>query len=104
MTILQRQGVPAAAMAGASELPDLPHFQSRPMFQTFIQPQMLDPMTVDNAPVRSDRLIRPPLATAPMVGEHSVEIARDLLRLGPDEIAALFAAGTLQTCSLGDSP
>jgi crotonobetainyl-CoA:carnitine CoA-transferase CaiB-like acyl-CoA transferase len=72
------------------------------MFQTFAQPQLSAPVKVDNAPVRSDRLARPPLAAAPMVGEHSIEIARDVLRLGLDEISALVAAGVLQTGSLGD--
>ncbi|ATE64705.1 CaiB/BaiF CoA transferase family protein [Rhizorhabdus dicambivorans] len=102
MASLQRHKVPAAAMARASEMPESPFFRSRTMFQTFVQPQLDIPVTVDNAPVRASRLACPPLAPAPMFGEHSIEIARDLLGLCPDDIASLIAEGVLQTGSSVD--
>lgn len=104
MARLQLRKVPAAAMARASEMPGSPYFQSRTMFQTFVQPQLELPVTVDNVPVRSGRLASPPLAAAPMFGEHSIEIARDLLQLSQDEIAALIAADVIQPGSSADQP
>jgi crotonobetainyl-CoA:carnitine CoA-transferase CaiB-like acyl-CoA transferase len=96
MTRLQAHGVPAGSMVRPSEMPNMPHFQCRETFEGFVQPQIDEPVVVDNAPVRSDRLARPPLSPAPMSGEHSIEIAQELLGLGSDEIAALIATGVLQ--------
>lgn len=93
---LQRHGIAAAAMARAADMPAMPHFRERAMFQTFVQPQLGTPVTVDNAPLRSGHLATPPLAAAPMAGEHSVEIARERLRLDAEAIAALVAANVLQ--------
>ncbi|MDB5579264.1 MAG: CoA transferase [Bradyrhizobium sp.] len=96
---LQNAGVPAAKMLRVSELPEVGYFRGHAMFQTMNQPQLPRPVKVDNLPVRSGRLARPPLGPAPMPGEHSIEIVRDLLRLDPGDIARLIANGVLETPS-----
>jgi crotonobetainyl-CoA:carnitine CoA-transferase CaiB-like acyl-CoA transferase len=97
MARLQAAGAPAAAMLRVSELPDFAYFQERGLFQPLAQPQIEDRFMVDNAPVRSERLADPPLAPAPLMGEHTVEIARRLLGLADGEIERLLAAGVLDT-------
>ena len=94
---LQHAGIPAAAMLRVSEVPDSLYFRSRAMFQTFEQPQLPAPVKVDNVPVRSNHLAPPPLSAAPMAGEHTIEIIRDLLRFDVEEIERLIAAGVLET-------
>ena len=47
------------------------------------------------APVRLSETPGSVRTPAPMLGEHTDEVLRDLLGLGADEIAALRAAGVL---------
>ncbi|MET0138106.1 MAG: CoA transferase [Sphingobium sp.] len=96
MTELQQAGVPAAAMLRVSELPDFPYFQERSLFRTEHHPRLDDPVTAENAPVRSNRLLDPPARPAPALGEHTIEIASTILGLDGDAIATLVAEGVLE--------
>ncbi|MDB5448506.1 MAG: CoA transferase [Phenylobacterium sp.] len=97
MDALQAVGVPAAAMLRVSELPALPYFRDRAFFQDLNEPHLGRAIAVDNAPVRSERLARPPLGPAPLVGEHTRALAADLLGLDPREIDRLIEARVLET-------
>ncbi|MET0294936.1 MAG: CoA transferase [Phenylobacterium sp.] len=96
MRRLQGGGVPAGKMLRVAELPDFAFFRERGFFDLLRQPQVVEPIVVDNSPVRSERLARPPLAPAPMPGEHSAEIVRERLGLGAAEIERLTADGVLE--------
>ena len=96
MDALQAVGVPAAAMLRVSELPALPYFRDRAFFQDLNEPHLGQAIAVDNAPVRSERLARPPLGPAPLVGEHTRALAADLLGLDPREIDRLIEAKVLE--------
>jgi len=96
MRQLQAGGVPAGAMLRVVELPGFGFFRERGFFEQLHQAHVPEPITVDNAPVRSKRLARPPLRSAPIIGEHSAQIARELLGLGEAEIAQLLEQGVLE--------
>ena len=96
MEALQAAGVPAGAMLRVVELPQFKAFQARQFFQTFRQAGLDVPVLVDNAPVQAERLARPPLSSAPRMGQHTREIAHDVLGLSDAEIDRLFAAKVLE--------
>jgi crotonobetainyl-CoA:carnitine CoA-transferase CaiB-like acyl-CoA transferase len=96
MMQLQSAGVPAAAMLRVSELPDFKYFKERQFFHELHQAHVSQPIIVDNVPVRSERLAPPPLNSAPLLGEHTTEIARTLLRLSDSDIERLIGLGVLE--------
>ncbi len=96
MLLLQRSGVPAGVLQDARDLftrdPQLAH---RDHWVRLDHPQM--GITVYNAPpYRFSRLCAKPTRHAPLLGEHTNEVLRDLLGMSPDEIAALAGQGVLQ--------
>ncbi|MET0136790.1 MAG: CoA transferase [Sphingobium sp.] len=97
MGILQRAGVPAAAMLRVSELPTFAYYRDRGLFRVEHHPLLNDPVTAENAPMRSTRLPDPPDRPAPALGEHTTEIARTILGLDDATIADLVAQGVLET-------
>jgi crotonobetainyl-CoA:carnitine CoA-transferase CaiB-like acyl-CoA transferase len=96
MERLQAAGVPAGAMLRVSELPQFPYFQLRGLYTLVRHPLIADPFYLENATVRSERLPDPAQGPAPMLGEHTLEIARDRLGLSPAEIERLVRAGVLE--------
>jgi len=96
MARLQAAGVPAAAMLRVSELPEFDYFSRRGLFGMLDQAHLREPILVDLAPVRSERLAEPPLGPAPLMGEHTRRIARDLLALSEAQTDRLLEAGVLQ--------
>lgn len=60
------------------------------------QPQVGD-IPAENGPAVFDRIPPPALAPAPLQGQHTREIARQLLGLDEAEIGKLLADGILQT-------
>jgi crotonobetainyl-CoA:carnitine CoA-transferase CaiB-like acyl-CoA transferase len=95
MTRLQDVGVPAAAMLRVAELPFFEHYVERGVFRTETHPRIKQSFHLENAPVRSARLIDPPASAAPLLGEHTMRIARRL-GLTDAEIAALVDEHVLQ--------
>jgi crotonobetainyl-CoA:carnitine CoA-transferase CaiB-like acyl-CoA transferase len=92
---LQAAGVPAGFMQRAEEYPGDPHLQARDFFRLLEQPG-LEPIMVDNAPFRSERVPEPPPSRAPELGEHTREVCLELLGMEPDEVDRLVAAGALE--------
>jgi len=97
MTLLQSAGVPAGEMLRVTDLPEFGYFKERGFFSKVTHPLIPAPFYLENAPVKSKHLADPPQNPAPLMGEHTVEIARDLLGLSPDEIAQLIEKKILET-------
>ena len=97
MTLLQSAGVPAGEMLRVTDLPEFGYFKEREFFCKVTHPLIPAPFYLENAPVKSKHLANPPQNPAPLMGEHTVEIARDLLGLSPDEIAQLIEKKILET-------
>jgi crotonobetainyl-CoA:carnitine CoA-transferase CaiB-like acyl-CoA transferase len=104
MAVLQAAGVPAAAMLRVSELPAFDYFREREFFQPLHQPNWAEPILVDNAPVRAERLVRPPLEAAPVIGQHTRDIARELLSLSDAELVRLLVAKILEAPDVSLAP
>ena len=92
---LQAAGVPAGFMQRADEYEDDPQLQARDFFRVLQQPG-LEPMTVDNAPFRSERIPEPQCAPAPELGEHTREVCAELLGMSAAEIERLIVSGALE--------
>ena len=102
MATLQNAGVPAGAMLRVTELPEFPHFARRRFFRSENHPLLPQPFLAENAPVRCADFPDPPIAPAPVPGQHSREVAAQWLGLAPAEIERLLAAGVLEvapTCA-----
>ncbi|WP_331244926.1 CoA transferase [Mycobacterium colombiense] len=94
--ILQAAGVPAAAMLRLPDHLTHPHLRARNSFRTLDHPLLSRPLPTSARIARFSSIPDPPLNPAPMPGEHTREICTSLLRLKPDEIDRLVAAGVLQ--------
>ena len=79
MAQLQAAGVPAAAMLRVSELPAFPYYGARGFFREVHHPIIAAPFFLETAPVHSEHLPDPPERPAPLIGEHTAQIARTLL-------------------------
>jgi crotonobetainyl-CoA:carnitine CoA-transferase CaiB-like acyl-CoA transferase len=92
---LQMFGVPAAPMYLAVDQMKDPHFQSRG-YPRWLEQQGLGWMAFEGPAFRASGMLDVHVTQAPLVGEHTREIARDLLGLAPAEIEDRIAAGTLE--------
>jgi len=92
---LQMFKVPAAPMYVAREQMQDPHFQARG-YARWLEQQGLGWMAFEGPCFRASGMSDIHLEQAPRVGEHTREIARDLLGLAPDEIEARIAEGILE--------
>jgi benzylsuccinate CoA-transferase BbsF subunit len=95
MRTLQQAGVPAGVVQTTQDLFDDPQLQHRGHFVFMDHPE------VGRHPVqRSEfRLSQAPgefRHAAPMLGQHTVEVCKEILNMSEDEIAALTAAGVLE--------
>ena len=96
MSALQAVGGPAGAMLRwPDELTD-PHLAARQSFRTLTHPLLSRPVPTGARVARFSGIADPPLRPAPVPGEHTRDIARDLLGLNDAEISRLAAAGVLQ--------
>lgn len=94
--LLQGNGVPAGMLQDGRDLftrdPQLKH---RDHWVRLDHPQMGN--TVYNAPpYRFSRISAKPTRHAPLLGEHTTEVLRDLLGMSPGEISALAAEEVLK--------
>ncbi|MBB5708176.1 exported protein of unknown function [uncultured Sphingopyxis sp.] len=96
MEALQAAGVPAGAMLRVSELPEFDYYVERGSFRSVTHPHRGEPHFAETAPVRSLRMPAPPEVPAPLPGEHTAEIVRDILGLDDARIDQLIAQGALE--------
>lgn len=97
MELLQSAGVPAGAVMHAAELPGSEFYAQRRAFREELHPHGKEPYVLENAQLHSQRIADPPLGQAPLLGEHTVEIATTVLGLDDAELRDLLARGVLQT-------
>jgi crotonobetainyl-CoA:carnitine CoA-transferase CaiB-like acyl-CoA transferase len=96
METLQAAGVPAGAMLRVADLPGFDYFVARGFFRTAPHPHLAEPLTVEAAPVRAERLAPPPQRPAPLAGEHTIDILRHELGAPQDEIEQLVRTGAIE--------
>ncbi|SQD94912.1 MULTISPECIES: CoA transferase [unclassified Parafrankia] len=93
---LQAAGVPAGMMLRLTELLDDEHLRARGAFRTARHPLIPRPMPSENTPAHFRNIPDVELRPAPMLGEHTRRIARELLGLDEGEIERLVDEGVLQ--------
>jgi crotonobetainyl-CoA:carnitine CoA-transferase CaiB-like acyl-CoA transferase len=92
----QREGVPAGPMLTGAEQVSDPQFEARGFAVKIDQPGV-GPLWLDGAAFRGEHMVGPDVHQAPELGEHTRQIARDVLERDDDEVDRLLAAGILET-------
>ena len=87
--------VPAAPMYLAVDQLRDPHFQARG-YPRWLEQQGLGWMAFEGPAFRASGMKDVRITQAPLVGEHTREIAREMLGLSPAEIEDRITAGTLE--------
>ena len=95
MEQLQAAGVAAAWIVSTDDLLDDPHLHAHDFLRVILQPDW-EPLFVEGDCFRAETLTPPPAEPAPRQGEHTREIARELLGLTDAEIDRLVASGVLE--------
>jgi crotonobetainyl-CoA:carnitine CoA-transferase CaiB-like acyl-CoA transferase len=95
MARLQAAGVPAAAVATPFDLLADPQLHAHDFVRVIMQPGW-EPLFVEGACFRSDHLEPSPPDPAPRHGEHTRDIAVDVLGLDDVRIDALLRSGVLE--------
>jgi benzylsuccinate CoA-transferase BbsF subunit/naphthyl-2-methylsuccinate CoA transferase subunit len=85
---LQARGVPAARVLSSAEILADEQLRARGFWRTLLHP-VLGEFTAPAAPFVADRTRTGPERAAPLLGEHTRELASSLLALDEDEIDAL---------------
>ena len=94
MEQLQLQGIPAGLVQRASEVIADPHLAARGYFQRL--PHAEPGTRIYNGfGFRLSRTPVRPTRAAPLLGEHTFEIATEVLGLAPEEVAELVSEGVL---------
>ncbi|MBV8693403.1 MAG: CoA transferase, partial [Actinobacteria bacterium] len=96
METLQAHRVPAGHMLYSSDMPTDPHLVARGYPQEIDQPGVGE-MMLEGPAFHATGMLEPIVAPAPGLGQHTREIARDVLGLSDDEIDKLIADGALET-------
>ena len=96
MTRLQAHGVPAGAMLRVCDLPAFGCFAERGSYRLVAHTALPTPFFREAMPVRSHHLGVPQDGPAPLLGEHTIEIAQQRLGLSEQQIARLLADGILE--------
>ncbi|MCV7420108.1 CoA transferase [Mycobacterium yunnanensis] len=94
---LQRAGVPAGSMHRAVDVLGDPQLTFRKLYADMVHPLFAAPMPSETHPAHFRRIADAPLRPAPMPGEHTRQIACEVLSLDAVEIERLIAAGVLFT-------
>jgi crotonobetainyl-CoA:carnitine CoA-transferase CaiB-like acyl-CoA transferase len=95
METLQAAGVPAGIVAHPAHHLSDPQLAHRGYPKLVVQPDYAS-VLVEGPPFLGSDLPEPIVAPAPLLGEHTREIARELLGLSDAEIQALIEAGVLE--------
>lgn len=90
--LCQGAGVAAAEVATAKDLLEDPNLVERDFWQSLEHPE-LGTYRVGSAPFHGSDHSGRPTTRAPLLGEHTDELARELLSLSEDEIAELHEDG-----------
>ncbi|WP_285189510.1 CoA transferase [Rhodococcus sp. MEB041] len=93
---LQGVGVPAGAMRHVGEFGSDQHLQARGFFRTVTHPLVRRPILMENGLCPSTRMADPVLDPAPLHGEHTRDIAAELLGMTDDQIESAIDAGVLE--------
>jgi crotonobetainyl-CoA:carnitine CoA-transferase CaiB-like acyl-CoA transferase len=93
---LQAAGIPCGPMLTAGEQTGDPHFQAWEYGHTIHQPELLVPFDLEGPCFRATGMTEVVTTRAPQLGEHTEQIARELLGLSEAEITRLLAAGVLE--------
>ena len=96
MQTLQATGVPAGAMLRIDDYETDPHFLARTFVRRLDQPGLPVPIPTENGPCKAMNLPDPDIRPAPMMGQHTLEIAANLLELPPERIQAYLEAGIFE--------
>ncbi len=99
MDALQDAGVPAAMVVTPDGLLDDPHLAAHDFLQVVLQPGW-DPLFVEGDCYRAAQLAPEPAGPAPRQGQHTREIAAELLGLDDADIERLVGAGVLEVDDL----
>ncbi len=83
-------------MLRVQELPDFPLFQEQGFYVPASHPAHPDPFLMETGPARFSHIAEPAMQPAPLLGEHTREIARTLLDLSDTEIEMMIASGVLE--------
>jgi crotonobetainyl-CoA:carnitine CoA-transferase CaiB-like acyl-CoA transferase len=94
MATLQAHGVPAGYMMYVGDTTSDPHFVARGYPIEIDQPG-IGPVLVEGSAFRSAELPAPVTTPAPLLGEHTRELAVDVLGMAAADVDALIAAGAL---------
>lgn len=94
--LLQSAGIPAGFMLRLSEYRDDPHFSAREFIRTLEHPGLPLPLPTENRIVASLHMCDPELRAAPYQGEHTREIAAQLLGLDEKQINELVISADLE--------
>jgi hypothetical protein len=81
------------------DLPGFHYFAERGLLRREHHPFLADVVTSE-ATQGHGRLPAPPIAPAPLMGEHSDEIMREWLGLSPNQIEDLVAKGVVERASI----
>lgn len=103
MTTLQKLGVAAAKMFRIEELADNPHLKDRNFFRSFSQPGIETPLITENGPVGISYLPDPDIKPAPYLGEHTIDIAKNILKLSENTIEQYIDEGILEIFDTDES-
>ncbi|MEV0544522.1 CaiB/BaiF CoA transferase family protein [Nocardia salmonicida] len=98
--VLQDVGVPAGAMRHVVNFVDDEHLKARGCIQVSRHPLVRRPIHMENALCVSSHLADPEISPAPLHGQHTREIAAQLLGLSDDEVDAAINSGILEETSL----
>jgi crotonobetainyl-CoA:carnitine CoA-transferase CaiB-like acyl-CoA transferase len=99
----QNEGVPAGPVLSGTELATDRHLQARHFPVEIDQPD-LGPMILEGPAWDSDAMPPPIYTPAPTIGQHTVEVARDLLGLHDAAIETLFETGVFESTDPAGGP
>jgi crotonobetainyl-CoA:carnitine CoA-transferase CaiB-like acyl-CoA transferase len=92
---LQMFGIPSAPMYGGRDQLRDPHFQARG-YGRWLDQQGLGWMAFEGPAFRASGMKDVWVRQAPLIGEHTREVARELLGLEESEIERMIAEGILE--------
>jgi crotonobetainyl-CoA:carnitine CoA-transferase CaiB-like acyl-CoA transferase len=95
MEMLQAVGVPAGIVAHPAHHLSDPQLQHRGYPKLVVQPEY-ESILVEGPPFLASDLPEPIVEPAPRLGEHTREVAREILGLSDDEIRALIDEGVIE--------